>query len=216
MPLLCLSVNTGLSLLETVAFGMERDGGFTLVHNFGADFNNDVEFTLKHVYVNVSGAGRFTALEERGENKEPTIWLDVVFPDMEEEIISSKRNDDTTEYKTLSNGREIFPRSPPLKFEMGVMRFPITCFPINGYRGTTSSSANSNKLGRQSNNAQGATLESRGVHICDIPLGKMKLQDNCLRIRFNPRDQLLENMIRSTGGLRKVRIRSMSVLLEYK
>jgi len=210
MPLLTASISTAMDLTEPVAFGMEADGGYTLTHVFDKPMPEGTQFTLKHVYINVAGNGR-AGLLSRGENKEPAIWLDVIFPNKTEPLIISKRHAERDKYASHTGTRATFPDTLVLR-DRGQIRFPITCYPIDGKNGNK----NANRIKRQDNSSLAAHYEARGTHICDIPLGTMNLPDNTLTIRFNVWIQDLKNMVDSVGGDRFAGIRDISAVIEYK
>lgn len=215
MPLLTASVSTEISsIVESVALGMEADGGFTLTHVFDKPLPEGTQFTLKHVYINVSGDGRNTGMIARDENKEPSIWVDVLFPNKTEPLIISKRHARREPYAEYSGLRTNFPNTLVLR-DRGQIRFPITCYPIDGLA-TIGPSKNSNRIQRKDNTFIAAHYEARGTHVCDIPLGTMSLPDNTLTIRFNVWGSGLKNMVDAIGATRLCRLRDISVAIEYK
>ena len=212
MPLLVFSVNTRYDLTSTVADEMETDGGFTLSHEFTIPPHEDSIFSLKHVYINVTGDGRGTGFKDRGENKEPSYLVDTIFPDLEEDIVTSKRNVTLIRDERTGQNTEQFPRVLK-KDDPDQIRFPITCYPVNGWS-TSGGTYNSNRHNRNDNNSVAAHYEARGMHTCDIPLGKMRIKDNRIGVRVIPRGVNLETFNSGTGQ-RRVRIRNISVILEY-
>lgn len=210
MPLLTASISTAMSLTDPTAFGMEADGGYTLTHVFDKPMPEGTQFTLKHVYINVAGEGR-AGLLSRGENKEPAIWVDVIFPNKTEPLIISKRHAGRSNYAEYTATRATFPNTLVLR-DKGQIRFPITCYPIDGKNGNRQS----NRIRRNENSFLASHYEARGTHICDIPLGTMNLPDNTLTIRFNVWIQQLMNMVDSAGPQRFAGIRDISAIIEYK
>jgi len=208
MPLVVFTINTGVeSIVDTVALGMERDGGFTLRHEFDMPPHEDTEYTLKHFFVNVSGDGRNTGLETRGENKKPTMMVDVIFPDLNRNLIVSRRHS-YSKNPTPTQADETAINRGSVNVELGQIRFPITQFPVNG--------GGSNVVDRNGNNTRASHYEFRGTHVCDIPLGKMKLTDNTLTCKLYPRDRSSRTFVDTIGSDRIVRIRNLQVVLEYK
>jgi hypothetical protein len=211
MPLVVFSINTYYTAIaDVMAQGMERDGGFTLRHQFDIPPHEDTEYTLKYVYMNITGDSRFSG---RGENKQPSFWIDVKFPNLTDETIISKRHYETIDASHIHADSIAAYRGVILN-DFGQMRFPITQFPVNG---TNADGLDSNDSRRNANKPLAAKLEMRGMHICDIPLGKMKLEDNELLCRLTPRtiDGETFTTVNAVGG-RRARIRNMQVVLEYK
>jgi hypothetical protein len=206
MPLVVFTINTAVdSITGTVAEGMERDGGFTLRHQFDMPPHEDTEYTLKGCYINVSGDGRTAT---RGENKQATVWVDVSFPNLTDEMIISKRHSRSIDPSDLHADSLALKKGFVLD-DVGQIRFPITQFPVNGLA--------SNDIIRQANTSTASKYEGRGTHMCDIPLGRMKLEDNEIVCKLTPRNSVGKTF---TGvnvvGARLVRIRSIQVVLEYK
>jgi len=208
MPLVVFTISTSFnSVVDTVALGMERDGGFTLRHEFDMPPHEDTEYTLKHFFVNVSGEGRDTGLASRGENKKPAIMVDVIFPDLNRNLIVSRRHSYSKNPEPFQSD-EIAINRGSVSVDIGQIRFPITQHPVNGDV--------SNVVSRTGNTGTAAHFEFRGTHVCNIPLGKMKLTDNVLTCKFYPRDLLGRTFADTTSSDRIVRIRNLQVVLEYK
>ena len=206
MPLVVFSINTAFNgITDTVAQGMERDGSFRLRHYFDMPPHDDTEYTLKHVFINVSGDGRLRG--DRGENKAPSAWVDVKFPNLTDDMIISKRHARTVDASTR-HGDDTAIKKGTILDDRGQIRFPITQFPVNGNT--------SNNKERWSASDRGSHYEFRGTHICNIPLGRMKLEDGEIECVLTPRDRYADTFATTTRNPRRVRIRSIQVVLEYK
>lgn len=201
MPLIVFSVNTGhATITDTRAIGMEADGGFKIRHQLKEVLPPDTHFTLKSVFINSAGAGR---LELRGENKMPMMWASVDFPQLSDRIITRR---DRNQYL---RGVQPIPSDPPLSLRNdGEMRFPITCFPVNG--------KDVNSITRQANSAQGALFNARGMHVTNIPLGTIRMEEGHIECVLKPYSFAQGDYPKHTGGVRFPQIRQIQVILEYK
>ena len=214
MPLIVFSVNTAiLGITDLIAEGMENGGYFTLRHEFEKIPHPDTEYTLKQVYIKAAGAGREQGGFSRAETKSPMCWFDITFPQLDDETIVSRRH--VTRIFRQSGGGNIeqFP-DVLLEKDFGLLRFPITSFPVNGEQ---SSGYNCNVQDRQVNTAFGSRFDATGMHVCNLPLGRMKLKNNVIEVKFNVRDYLGRNAFDvGTGVGRRVRVRALQIILEYK
>jgi hypothetical protein len=202
MPLIVFSVNTLHDTVgESQALAMEDDGTFRLTHQFVEPPPVDTEYFIKHVYINSSGQRG----GDQGRNKEPTLWAALDFPQLTDEIVSTDNNAKSAEY----NGKVH-------SVDGGVLRFPVTTYPITGRKNNIG--VDSNKPGRASADAFASFYVHRGTHVCNIPLGRMSVEDNRIDCIFRPFARLGRQLVDSddAGGDLWPRIRNLQVILEYK
>lgn len=214
MPLIDFSLRTlALNTNDEFPEGMNFDGSFTLQKDIRDLPPDNAEFFIKHIYVD--GGGQVPA----HRRKEPVVWVGVELPEMSDEIIS--RDDVSTQVtSTRFNGD-----ATPHLNNRGVLRFPITMYPVDGWHNVDdlgiydgARDYSSNITSRQNIVANAPRhYEAKGTHSCNIPIGKMRLDDHTIRIKLTPYavDGDITSETTSTTD-QKVRIRYIQVILEYK
>lgn len=202
MPLIVFSVNTlHPSVGVSQASAMEDDGTFRLVHKFDKPPPIDTEYFIKHVFINSSGQRS----GDQGRDKEPTLWATLDFPQLTDEIVSTDSNARTATFNNKTHS-----------VNSGVLRFPVTTYPINGRK--DNNDVDSNVPGRSNLDALANFYVHRGTHVCNIPLGRMIVEDNRIECIFRPIANQDKQLVDSddAGGDLWPRIRNLQVILEYK
>jgi hypothetical protein len=200
MPLIIFSVNTAyLNAAAVQPFGIRPDGSFLLTHRLAYDLPPETNFTLKHV----SFAGDGFSGGGGGRSNKPTIWLGVDFPQLTDEIYT---NQSISEHFLNESGEG------PFNNNFGVLRFPITTYPVNGVNAT---SGDSNVVDRFFNGGGALQYEHRCVHELNIPLGKVHMDENRIVCTVTPRDGAGRTAGYSSSADRTCRMRHMQVILEY-
>ena len=201
MPLVTFTANSAsVTLGVSQVDGMLDDGTYRFVHRFTRPPPDDVEWSIKQVYVNAGGRTSAT----RCRDKEPTLWTSVEFPQLKDEIISTDDGSFTAVYKERVHS-----------VNKGVLRFPTTLYPVSGREPGL---RDSNAPGRSSTDADSSFLSHRGFHSCHIPLGRIKLEENFLECIVRPYARMDRQLVTSNdaGGDLWPRIRHIQVVLEYK
>jgi hypothetical protein len=213
MPLIEFSLNTApIATNNEFSLGMDPDGSFSLSHELRDIPPEDTQFTLKHIFVDASGSNTSSA-----RRKEPVVWLGIELPQLTDEIIT---RDDVS--KTVVSNRDFGDKLLHVN-NRGVLRFPITMYPVDGLHntnndGTPAANDHSCNVIRRQNIAQNASqhYEHRGTHTCNIPLGRIRLDDHEIMLRVTPYAADGEITPETTSNDdQKVRIRYMQVILEY-
>lgn len=200
MTLITFSVNTENSDTTAIASGMSPDGSYTLTHVFKQTPPPDAEYTIKHVYINTGQDGPGFS----GRQHKPGIWVDFHFPQLEDKIIATQKSKRYT--LSVTEGRHH-------TVDSGVIRFPITTYPVNG----ENNAIDSNAPGR-ADDIEGTNYAHAGTHVCNVPVGRMRVDDNVMQCVVRPlahQDLQLVDADNAIGSLWP-RVRNLQVILEYK
>lgn len=209
MPFIQFSVNTQyLAAGSNIPEGMGVDGTFRLRHHFSHLPPPETEFTLKHISIDASGYARRTESggggADNSSNKKPTAWVSVDFPQLTERIISSQLNTVTA---TEENSGAKFTNN------RGILRFPITTYPVTGEDDGDSNAANRFEGAAR---VIGRKYEHKGTHNPHIKLGTFNLEEAYIDCILTPRDVDGRTAGESDGADRTCRISRIQVILEYK
>lgn len=208
MPLISFGINTRFfSILDTKAQGMTLSGDFRLTHMFKEPPPPETEYTLKMVYISSSGEGR---IKSRGENKEPTTWVDINFPQLSDQIIATYPNWRRGHF----NRYEGSANNPYFSYNSGILRFPITELPVDGVV-VANRALDSNLHTRNGNNSSQSHYTHKAQHIVNIPLGKMRLDENKIDVILTPFNRQDRQLLDVTNS-RFPNIRNIQLILEYK
>lgn len=200
MPIIIFSVNTAyLNASANHPFGIRPDGSFLLTHRLAYDLPPETNFTLKHL----SFAGDGFSGSQGGRSHKPSVWIGVDFPQLTEEIYT---NQTIADHFLDENG------AGPFNNDFGVLRFPLTTYPVNGVHGT---SGNSNVVDRSFNGGGAIQYEHRCHHELNIPLGRVHMDENRIFCIITPRDGAGRTDGYSSTSDRTCRMRHMQVILEY-
>jgi len=206
MPLIIFSVNTEYSSgAQNIPAEMLPDGSFKFRHHLPFKLPEDTVFTLKHVAIDAGGESNFTA-----QNKQPSIWVSVDFPQLKDEIIHAH---------SYNQHYEAFDNLTSLGYQVndgGAMRFPITSYPVSGKTFSTIW-IDSNTVDRQGvNGTVQRQYQHKGTHILNIPLGRFHLEDQFIECIVTPRDRIVNVAPQVNVNPRTCRIKIIQVILEYK
>lgn len=202
MPLIIFSVNTATRTLgEAQALGMGDDGTFRMSHRLKESPHPDTQYTLKHVFINAGGSRTGTTIVG-DRNLEPCLWADFHFPQLVDGVIT-RTDDRLAQFETTT----------PVSVNSGMLRFPITTYPITGESGL-----DSNAPGRSGTINFSQFFQHTGTHVCDIPLGSMRLEDNVIECVMRPLARFDRQLVDAdtVAGDLWPRIRNMQIILEYK
>jgi len=203
MPLLSFNVATENVDGSSIANGMNEDGTFTLSHTFTQTPPPETEYTLKHVFFISSG------IQSEGAAirwHQPAIWCDIAFPQLDREIVS------------VNSSRVKEFRGKNHVVNSGVIRFPVTTFPVTGEK---NNDVDSNEPRR----ARTLTLDNfaqhfrhQATHICNLPLGSMRLSENRIECIIRPiaRQDLQAVDADEPNNELFPAIRAVQLILEYK
>lgn len=202
MPLIQFSVNTQYeNTVHIISQGMDFDGAFKLRHKFQKIPPPETEYTLKKVCID--GGGLVFS-----RNKYPTMWVGIHFPQIEDEIIA--KDSDKKTVVDVNNGTR------PHTNDHGILRFPVTSYPIDGIN--TDDNLDSNRPDRAASKVPAPPFYQHRAdhHDMNIPLGRIRTSEGFIDCKLTPYDYQNSIATESVGANRKVRIKQLQVILEYK
>lgn len=200
MPLVVFSVNTAYAASNTILpNGIRPDGSFLLSHSLAYDLPPETTFTLKHF----SFAGDGFSGGFGGRRHKPAVWVSVDFPQLTEDIYT---NQTVIDQFLDVNG------AGPFTNDFGLIRFPLTTYPVNGFHGT---SGDSNRVDREFDGGRALQYEHRCVHDLNIPIGRIHMDENRIFCIITPRDGAGRTAAYGSDSDFTARTRQMQVILEY-
>lgn len=213
MPLLQFSVNTDIQgVNQHSLLGSNGQGSFEMSHRLRSLPPPETEYTLKHVVI--SSSGHSTTNQRRST---PTTWVGIDFPQLDADIIARRDNIITVQDRKPDPGFEIQPQHINTR---GTLRFPITTYPVDGILkevGTSINYIDSNRPSRFSiNTSAGRNYLHKGTHIMNIPLGRMRLDEDVLKVVLTPYDARGKIFTETVGSDRIARTHYIQIILEYK
>ncbi len=209
MPLIQFSVNTDIAGVNRhTLLGSTGQGTFKLSHKLRKLPPPETEYVVKHV--SLSASGHNTTNQRRSL---PTIWMGVEFPQLDDEIIARRDNTIVVQDLNPDGGTEVM---PPHLNTRGTLRFPITTYPVDG--------TDTSQLGVDSNRTDrfdiltvlGRDMVHAGTHVTNIPLGRMRMEEDFLNVVLTPYDEYGRIFTQTIGGDRIGRVRHLQIILEYK
>ena len=210
MPIIQFSVNTDIqSVNQHTLLGSSEDGSFRLSHKMGHVPPPETEFTVKHVSLSAS---LMNNTDQR--RSKPLIWMGVEFPQLSDEIIA--RSDTTITVQDL-NPDAGFKIQPPHPNTRGVLRFPLTTYPVDGWYEDGVNLIDSNIPSRfEVTTTPSRNYMQTGTHITNISMGRMRLSEGFLNVVITPYDEFGRIFTQTIGADRTVKVTRMQIILEYK